>query len=309
MQFWALIVDSFRESVDRKIFWVLVGLTALVSAAMACIGFEPDRVDILFGLWEIDIAVFDPTTSSGRGNIASLAVSSMDVIVGWFGLVLTIIATASFFPTFMRSGTIDVLLSKPMSRSKIFLGKYLGSMVFVLIQAAFFGVATFLVIGLRWKTWLPGYLLMIPLIVLLFSYVYCISAWVAVSTRSAIAAILLSLGAWMAVTAVQSSDDVFELNPEWKEHHTVFYSVRTLRWVLPKTQDVTYLAERWAGAGSGLDLMPKETAEQGLPLMDRVQALEQKRRNVNALHTIGSSLAFEAVIVMLAMWSFARKDY
>jgi hypothetical protein len=79
--------------------------------------------------------------------------------------------------------------------------------------------------------------------------------------------------------------------------------------VLPKTQDVTYLAERWAGAGSGLDLMPKETAEQGLPLMDRVQALEQKRRNVNALHTIGSSLAFEAVIVMLAMWSFARKDY
>jgi ABC-type transport system involved in multi-copper enzyme maturation permease subunit len=309
MQFWALIVDSFRESVDRKIFWVLVGLTALVSAAMACIGFEPDRVDILFGLWEIDIAVFDPTTSNGRGNIASLAVSSMDVIVGWFGLVLTIIATASFFPTFMRSGTIDVLLSKPMSRSKIFLGKYLGSMVFVLIQAAFFGVATFLVIGLRWKTWLPGYLLMIPLIVLLFSYVYCISAWVAVSTRSAIAAILLSLGAWMAVTAVQSSGDVFELNPEWKEHHTVFYSARTLRWVLPKTQDVTYLAERWAGAGSGLDLMPKETAEQGLPLMDRVQALEQKRRNVNALHTIGSSLAFEAVIVMLAMWSFARKDY
>lgn len=309
MQFWALIVDSFRESIDRKIFWVLAGLSLLVAAAMACIAFEPTKVNFLFGLWEFETSLFDPTTADGRGNIASVAVGGMDIFVGWLGVTLTIIATAGFFPAFMRSGAIDILLSKPITRARVFLGKYCGSMVFVLLQATLFGMATFLVIGLRWKTWLPGYLLMIPLIVLLFSYVYCISAWVAVCTRSTIAAILLSLGAWIAVMGVQSADDAFELNPDWKQQHAVFYTVRTLRWVLPKTQDLTHLAERWTGAGSGVNMVPDDVPATGISFMARVQALERKRRNVNALHTIGSSLAFEAVIVLLAMWSFARRDY
>lgn len=309
MQFWALIVDSFRESLDRKIFWVLAALSLLVAAAMACIAFEPTKVNIMFGFWEFETSMFDPTTPDGRGNIASVAVGGMDTIVGWLGVTLTIIATAGFFPAFMRRGAIDILLSKPMSRGRVFLGKYCGSMVFVLLQAALFGLATFLVMGLRWKTWLPGYLLMIPLIVILFSYIYCVSVWVAVSTRSTIAAILISLGAWIAVTSVQHADDVFEIYPDWKQQRTVFYTVRTLRWVLPKTQDVTYLAERWAGAGSGVNLVPGDVPVTEMNLVERAQALERKRRNVNAIHTIGSSLAFEAVIVMLAMWSFARRDY
>ena len=49
MQFWALIVDSFRESRDRKIFWVMLGLSLLIAAAMSCISFEQGRVNFLFG--------------------------------------------------------------------------------------------------------------------------------------------------------------------------------------------------------------------------------------------------------------------
>lgn len=308
MQFWALIVDSLRESLDRKIFWVLAGISVLVAGAMFCIEFEPTMVRIMFGFWEFETVMFDPMTDVGRGNIASIAVSCMDTVVGWVGVMLAIIATAGFFPAFMKRGASDVLLSKPMTRSKVFLGKYVGSMVFVLLQATFFGVSTFLVMGVRWKTWLPGYLLMIPLLVLLFSYLYCVSVWVAVSMRSTAAAILLSLGAWVAFMGVQSIDDVFELYPKWQEQRALFYTVRTLRWVVPKTQDITYLAERWSEAGSGANLMP-EAENRDAQFLERFRLLESKRRNVNALHTIGSSLAFEAVIVMLGMWTFARKDY
>ncbi len=308
MQFWALIVDSFRESLDRKIFWVLVCISLLVAATMFCVGFEPTRVNIMFGLWEFDTELFNPTSETGRENIASIAVTCMDIVVGWIGVMLAIIATASFFPAFMQRGAIDVLLSKPMTRAKVFLGKYVGSMVFVLLQATLFGVLTFVVMGVRWGTWLPGYLLIIPLLVILFSYLYCVSVWAAVVMRSTIAAIFLSIGAWVVFAGVQSMDDALELYPQWQEERTLFYSVRTLRWVVPKTQDITYLAERWSGAGSGTNLVP-DTNYQDTRMLDRARALEQKRRNVNAVHTIGSSLAFEGIIVLWAMWIFARKDY
>lgn len=310
MQFWALIVDSFRESLDRKIFWVLAGISLLTAAAMFCVGFHPTKVDIMFGLWEFETEIFDPTSEAGRGNIASIAVTCMDIVVGWIGVMLAVIATAGFFPAFMQRGAIDVLLSKPMTRAKVFLGKYLGSMVFVLLQATLFGLSTFVVMGVRWGTWLPGYLLMIPLLVILFSYLYCISVWVAVTMRSTIAAIFLSVGAWVVFSGIQSMDDVLELYPEWQEERTLFYTVRTLRWVVPKTHDIAYLAERWSDAASGTNLVP-DTEDRDVQMLDldRVRVVEQKRRNVNAVHTIGSSLAFEGVIVLWAMWVFARKDY
>lgn len=308
MQFWALIVDSFRESLDRKIFWVLAGLSLLVAATMFCVNFEPTKVNIMFGLWEFETDMYDPTTDFGRGNIANIAVECMDTVVGWIGVMLAIIATASFFPAFMRRGAIDALLSKPMSRGKVFLGKYMGSMVFVLLQAGFFGLSTFAVMGVRWGTWLPKYLLMIPLLVILFSYLYCVSVWAAVTMRSTVAAIFLSMGAWVVFTGIQSVDDVFELYPEWQEKRAIFYTARTLRWVVPKTQDITYLAKRWSGASSDANLVPP-SQDEDFGLGDRFRALEDKRRNVSALHTIGSSLAFEALIVLLAMWAFARKDY
>ena len=47
MQLWALIVDGFRESRDRKIFWVMIGISVLIAAVMACVGYdETDRCAI-----------------------------------------------------------------------------------------------------------------------------------------------------------------------------------------------------------------------------------------------------------------------
>jgi len=308
MQLWALIVDSFRESLDRKIFWVLIVISMLVAAAMFCIGFAPTHVDLMFGMWEIETVRYNPETAIGRGNIASIAVGIADLALGVIGLTLMIVATANFFTAFIEGGAIDVVLSKPISRAKLFLGKYIASMVFVLLQAAFFGVVTFLVMGLRWGTWLPNYLLIIPLLVILFSYIYCISVWAAVTTRSVIAAIFVAMGAWFMFFCVQAADDSMTLYPTLKEHRTVYNTVRTLRWVFPKTQDIAYLVERWTEAGSAADLIP-ETAQQDEEMMKRAREVEAERRAVNPVHTIGTSLAFEAVIVMLAMWSFSRKDY
>ena len=43
--------------------------------------------------------------------------------------------------------------------------------------------------------------------------------------------------------------------------------------------------------------------------IERASAIERRRMNMNPVHTIGSSLLFEAVVIMLAMWKFSRTDY
>jgi hypothetical protein len=209
----------------------------------------------------------------------------------------------------LEHGAIQVLLSKPMPRWMLFLAKYAGSLVFIFTQAAIFVGLTFLVAGLRWKVWLPGYLLTIPLITVLFSYLYCVSALVAVLTKSTIAAIMISLGAWVFFFAIQSADDTFKLFPSLQEYSRVHAAITTMRWATPKTQDITYLARKWARAASPVDMMPAPETEEDRDWVGRATDIEAARMRVPALHTIGSSLIFELVIVALAMWKFSRQDY
>ena len=83
MQFWALIVDSFHEARDRKIFWVLIGITLLVATLMLCIGFKEVRVTILFGLWEPSTDYYSPTSSACRSYIARhMLYAIMAVLLG-----------------------------------------------------------------------------------------------------------------------------------------------------------------------------------------------------------------------------------
>ena len=311
MQLWALIVDSFRESRDRKIFWVMAAISVLIAGGMSCFGFEPGRVVILFGAWEFETDFFTSADGVRADLIAGMVVHViMDYVLGWVGVTLALIATAGFFPALMERGALEVVLSKPLARWQVFLGKYLGSMVFILVQATLFVLLTFLVMGLRWGAWLPGYLWTIPLAIVLFSYLYCVSVLVAVCLRSTVAAVLLSLGAWVIFFGIQTTADLFELYPTWQEQRGAYQAARVARWAVPKTQDITYLAAKWSGAGSSADIMPEPEMEyEDAELVDRARDVELRRMAVNPLFTIGSSLLFELVIVLLAMWKFARSDY
>ncbi len=313
MQLWAIIVDGFRESLDRKIFWVLIGLSVLIALMMFSVGFEEDRVTFFFGLLDTETERYNPLTGIGRSTIVGIVVYILlDALLGWLGLILMIIATAGAFPAFMQRGAIDVVLSKPLSRRWLFLYKYLSGLVFVFVQAVFFVGLTFLVMGLRWGIWAPGYLLAAPLLVLLFSYLYCVSVAVSIKTRSTVAAVLITIGAWVAFAVLHQGPQIFEFNPELKQHTRVYTAVRVLSWIPPKTGDFTYLSAKWAGAGTSMDIFAEGMADQPGADPDqlrRVDEVERRELEKNPVYSIGSSLLFEAVILLLAMRGFVRRDY
>ncbi|MCH7721651.1 MAG: ABC transporter permease subunit [Planctomycetes bacterium] len=314
MQFWAIIIDSVRESLDRKIFWVLVILTLMVGLAMLSVGFEGDQVHFCFGIWTMESAFYNPLSDLGPSRLAGAVVYGLLAgILGSIGMVLMIVATAGVFPSLMAGGSIDSLLSKPIGRPRLFAYKYLATMVFVLLQATIFVGVTFLVMGLRWGVWRPGYLLSVPLVVLLFSYIYCVSVLVAVKTRSTVAAILVSIGAWVFFAMIHNLPLVFDEFPLLKEHRLIYNTVRIVHWIPPKTGDFVYLAARLAGTGPSVDAFPPFMVQRGWPQdqasFQLAREIEERELLKDPVASIGSSLLFELVVVAWAMWIFVRRDY
>lgn len=116
--------------------------------------------------------------------------------VGVFGVFAAILVTASIIPQMFEPGAIDLLLSKPVSRTLLFLTKFLGGCVFIGLNATYFIAGLWLIAGSRFGIWNGKLWLCIPIILFLFAVYYGVSALAAVLWRNAIVSIVLTILFW-----------------------------------------------------------------------------------------------------------------
>jgi ABC-type transport system involved in multi-copper enzyme maturation permease subunit len=313
MQTWALIKDSFREAIDRKLFWVMLAISILIALGMACFGFDEKGISVLFGTWQWespDLSVGSPIRDAALAGVLTHVLA--DMFLGWIGLGLALISTAGMFPSLMEKGTVDVLLSKPLRRWHLFLGKYAGGMIFILLQSAVFVTLTFLVAGVRWKLWLWPYFWAIPLFLVLFSYLYCFTVLFGILTRNGLTSLLLTLVAWFVIWAPQAAYESFQQVPELQAYDSWYRAVSTTRAVLPKTREIPFIAGKLLRADSPsrwVDTEDPDLTETERGMIRDAREAEDVLGDVGIPWSIGSSLAFEAVIVLLAGWRFCRRDF
>ena len=62
--------------------------------------------------------------------------TTMSWIVGMFGMIAAILVTSTIIPQMFEPGSITLLLSKPVSRSLLFISKFLGGCAFILLNVA-----------------------------------------------------------------------------------------------------------------------------------------------------------------------------
>src|SRR5262245_47269975 len=178
----AVFVDAYRELNSRKMFWVVLIISALVVIAFAGVGIDAKGLYI-FGF---SLPIPFNTTIMPAGDFYKMMFDTLGVGVwlSWIATVLALISTAGIFPDMLTGGSIDLYLSKPISRLRLFLTKYLSALLFVGLQVGLFTLASFLVLGFRGGTWLWGLFLTIPIMLLFFSYLYSICALLGIVTRS-----------------------------------------------------------------------------------------------------------------------------
>jgi ABC-type transport system involved in multi-copper enzyme maturation permease subunit len=323
MQVWAIIVDSFREAKAKKLFWALLAISTLVAAALSCIGFDENGWSFFFGAIRKPDAIFRAGTDAAASLIGAI-VSNVLVgsYIGWVGIVICLIGAAGMFPSLIETGAVDVVVSKPLPRSLLFLARYIGSLAFVFVQSAYFVLLTFLVLRWQLDRWLWGYLWAIPLLVLSFSYIYCVCVLAAVWTRRTLASLVYGLLFWVAVFGMAGLERFVGTNANAKGPEVVLaFSERgsigkvsyVIHQISPKPGDIPIILGREIGALSSKDMAMAITAgDADLISAGDIRQLDIEQRrfdSISAARSIGSSLAFEAVVLLVAGMIFSRRDF
>jgi len=258
----AIFLDAYRELNSRKLFWIVLAISVAVILALALPSIN-DRGVVVFGQ-TLEIPFL--TTKSVS------PVAFYKFLFSWFGInlwlawgatILALISTAGMIPEMVSSGAIELVLSKPISRVRLFLTKFAAGLMFVALQAAVFGVGAILVIGLRGGSWDASPLMAVPLMVLFFSYLFSVCALVGMLTRSTLlsllATVLVWLGTWGIATAEQFLLDQ-RLRHE-RETQRLDTQLETFRTTL-STIEAQIDELRSQGAAESEALTPDDTASQ-----------------------------------------------
>jgi ABC-type transport system involved in multi-copper enzyme maturation permease subunit len=202
----AMLVDSLRHLRSRYLFWVVLIVSCLAAISLfATYSFNAEGINLL-GMTTFENASLTKGSSGSRSFVAGVFNAIfVKLWLGWGAIILALISTASVLPDFLQSGAIDVVVSKPISRLRLLLLKFLGSLAFVVIQVGVGVGLAHLIIGFKFDLWLHTAFWAVPLITLQFVYLYAFSAFLAVATRSTMASLLGTLLFWFVIFIVQFS--------------------------------------------------------------------------------------------------------
>jgi hypothetical protein len=223
-----MVRDTFRQSVATKLVWVMAGVTVLCT--VFCLGMSvdtpgerprhpdeiPDRVPrgadpkaaaegvpesggtmtLGFGLFRLPVPKFKADA------VRFFQVWLAGALADTAGILLALVWTAGFLPTFLEPHAVTVLLAKPAPRWAVLVGKYVGVVLFVALQATLFVAGTWVGCGVSTGVWDATYWLAVPLLVMNFAVFYAVSALIAVCTRSTVAAVFGTILFWLVCWAV-----------------------------------------------------------------------------------------------------------
>ncbi len=150
-----------------------------------------------------------------RRQIETYVEPLMLSLVVQFGLgviivFVAIIVTSPMIPDTFRSGALHLLLSKPISRSWLFLSKFAGGCIFVTLNLVYVLLGLYLIVGFRFGIWNEGLIGCIPLLLFVYAIFYCVSALTGLIWGNAIVSVVACLVFWVFCFAVGTMHDILQ---------------------------------------------------------------------------------------------------
>ncbi len=129
---------TIKEAMARKVFIFFAVISALVIIFTA----------VILGI--TDVASLAEGFAKGQGMMdVGIIISKLEIAIvsplAGLGLLLAIFASSSFVPIMLEKGNIDLLLSKPVSRTQLLWGKYFGGTAVVFLNIAILIIGVWLV--------------------------------------------------------------------------------------------------------------------------------------------------------------------
>lgn len=297
-----MVRDTLRQSLASRGFWLLLGLSGVCVLLCLSVGVEgaPDdrptadaepsgpgsgAISLGFGAVRVE-----------RGRDAEASVLALETLIavpagGAVGMLLLLAWAGGFLPEFLEPRAAAVLLTKPVPRGALVVGKYAGVLAVVAFQAAVLVGGTWAALGVRTGVWRPGYLACAPLLVLEFAVPYSFAALLAVWTRNTVVSVVGALALWAACAAVNVHRPAAG---DGGAPPIAGALLEAAYWVLPKPVDLQTLAHEALGAPRDFYAFPE---------------LEEAERRRAGLPAALTSLLFGAAVLAAAARRASRTEY
>ena len=226
----SLIRDTFREAFARKIFWAFFGCsTALILFFIFIM-----RVDVVEGA----LATASIFGRSGPSQSVERMVAGVHAGIANFiysiGMCLAVFASAGLISAVFEPGRIELLLSKPVTRYHILLGRYAGNILVVACNLFYLLFAIWIIIGFKAHVWHAGFLFAGLSTLFVFCVLLTVSLLTGVLWESAAVSIIATFGV-MVISLIVSAKSTWErlLSSEWSRD-----IVRGLYYLFPRIVDI-----------------------------------------------------------------------
>src|SRR5260370_27486444 len=189
-------------------------------------------------------------------------------------------------------------MARPIARWLLLAYKCVGGLLFMFRTTLVVVGGIWAVLGVRSGIWAPGFLLTIFVLTFQFAIFYAVSTLMGVMTRSPIVCILAACFTWRVLWGVgtlhifaDATRDA-DLLPKW-----VDTTANVTNLALPRYKDLDSLSERLTARG----LISQDS--------DQSKAIDKVFGNVSWVQTVGVTLLYIAILLAIACWWFASKDY
>ena len=165
-------------------------------------------LDFYYAVWRIPITV-GRTHQQFAKTLTSELPWYFEKLVLSIGLLIAIIVTANMIPETFEPGSLNLLLSKPISRWGLYTAKFFGGCIFIALCAGYLFFGIWLWMGIAMGVWDRAVLLSIPLYVIVFAIYFSVSAFVGLIWRSSTVSVILTLLFWAFCFSIGSVYGVF----------------------------------------------------------------------------------------------------
>lgn len=270
MIFLTLVYGIFREAIAKKIF---VGFFA-ISTLIILIFLFLINVDSIEGMVNL-------VESSGEEGIRQLVIGFEVAMINIsYLLIITFcfISVSSFIPSMLEKGNVDILLSKPVSRSNIILAKFTGGVLLIFLSLVYLIGIVWLILSSKSGFWHTPFLYSILWFTVSFAVIYSLIILIGLVSQSTILSIIISLFLVFIVCPILSVRE--QVIFSFVENGAARFVINFFYYILPKTSDINKIIS---------DTITGEPVKSYMPVY--------------------SSLLFMITSLSLSIFYFRKKDY
>ena len=238
---YTLSILTFREALSRKIFIFFFGVSSFVLLLFSILflTISPDSFSAL-------------NAGSVDGDTMLITIArglKLFITIPLFGggLFISIFSVSNFIPQMTEKGSIDLLISKPVSRAQIILGKFSGGTAMVLVNISYLIIGIWILVGLKFNDWDTSFLLTIFSITFAFALLYSLIILIGIITKSSVFSMVISYVIFFIASPILSKRESIIT---FINNNVVKYVMEILYYIIPQTSELSTITSDIASGNS-----------------------------------------------------------